>query len=149
VIAVSETTANDLVAALGIEARRISIVPNGIDLSRFSPVPQPEDAEVRARNGLTGGPYLLYVGAADWRKNPEGMLSALEILWGRGGDQPLLVWAGRLGKRDLALIHRLAAGRGIRHGALKLLGWVPDEEVTALMRGALALLLVSRLEGFG
>jgi glycosyltransferase involved in cell wall biosynthesis len=89
------------------------------------------------------------VGAADWRKNPEGMLSALEILWRRGGDQPLLVWAGRLGKRDLALIHRLAAERGIRHGALKLLGWVPDEEVTALMRGAIALLFVSRLEGFG
>jgi glycosyltransferase involved in cell wall biosynthesis len=149
VIAVSETTANDLVATLGIDARRISVVPNGIDLSRFSPAPQPKDAEVRARHGLTGGPYLLYVGAADWRKNPDGMLGALEILWRRGGDQPPLVWAGRLGKRDLALIHRLAAERGIQPGALKLIGWVPDEEVTALMRGALALLFVSRLEGFG
>jgi glycosyltransferase involved in cell wall biosynthesis len=150
VIAVSETTAHDLVATLGIPARRITVVRSGVDLTRFSAAPAAGDAGTRDKHGLAGRPYLLYVGAADWRKNPEGMVAALDLLRRRpGGDKPVLAWAGRLDANEVALVGRLAADRGMDDAVVRLLGWLPDAEIAALLRGASALLVVSRLEGFG
>jgi glycosyltransferase involved in cell wall biosynthesis len=75
VIAVSEATANDLITLLGVSARKISVVHNGVDLSRWSPEPAEGDPRVRARHELGERSYVLYVGTADWRKNQEGMLA--------------------------------------------------------------------------
>jgi glycosyltransferase involved in cell wall biosynthesis len=148
IIAVSEGTARDLVRVLGIAERRITVVRNGIDLTRFSPSVTPDDAAVRERHGLAGLPYLLYVGAVEWRKNVDGMIAAIEMLRRRGIEQPALAWAGRLDGRELDIIRRLTAERG-PHVDIRLLGWVPDAELSPLMRGAIALLFVSRMEGFG
>lgn len=149
VIAVSEATARDLVAMLGIATRGITVVRNGIDLARFSPKPQPDDAAIRERHGLAGRPYLLYVGAAEWRKNPDGMIAALEGMPGRcRADSPILAWAGQLDPGEVRLVDQLSKERG-PNVTIRLLGWVSDTDLSALMRGAVALLFVSRIEGFG
>ena len=149
VIAVSETTAHELVARLRVPARNITVVRNGVDLTRFSPTADASDAAVRARCGVGDRPYLLYVGGADWRKNPEGMFDALVRLRRRAGsDAPLLAWVGRLEGRDLTSVRRLVAAYGIGD-AVRLIGWIPDADLAALARAAVALLFVSRAEGFG
>jgi glycosyltransferase involved in cell wall biosynthesis len=149
VIAVSETTANDLVTLLDVPEKKISVVYNGVDLARWSPEPGEADAEVRTRHGLAEKCFVLYVGAADWRKNHDGMLRALAIVRRRAPELGLvLAWAARLDLADQLAVRGRALELGVS-GALMLLGYVPDVELAALYRGAVAQLFVSRAEGFG
>jgi glycosyltransferase involved in cell wall biosynthesis len=149
IIAVSETTAADLVAILHAPAQKITVVHHGVDTRRFAPDAQPGDGPARQRYGLEGRRYLLFVGAADWRKNAAGMMAALRIVLQRRSTEDLvLVWAGRIDADDRVRLDAVITASGVAAG-VKLLGYVPDPDLAALMRGALALLFVSRIEGFG
>jgi alpha-1,3-rhamnosyl/mannosyltransferase len=59
-----------------------------------------------------------------------------------------LVWAGHLAPNHIANVEAIARSAGVL-GSLKRLGYVPDEDLAALYRAAVAHLFVSRLEGFG
>jgi glycosyltransferase involved in cell wall biosynthesis len=149
VIAISQATKADLIRLLGVPERKISVVPNGIDLSKWKPRPSVLDAGVRARFRVEARPYLIYAGDADWRKNAEGMLAGLAGARARMRHEDLcLVWAGLLrdDRRRSLLEHARAHGVD---DALVLAGYVSDDELHALYRGALATLLVSHAEGFG
>jgi glycosyltransferase involved in cell wall biosynthesis len=149
IIAVSTTTAADLVALLNIAPRKITVVHHGVDGARFSPTPMPGDDAVRGRHGLADRRYVLFVGAADWRKNADGMLAAMKIVRKRPASADIvLAWAGRIDAPDLAAVGACARELGTTD-ALLMLGYVPDADLAALLRGAVALLFVSRIEGFG
>lgn len=149
VIAVSETTAKDLVEMLGVPAKKITVVHNGVDLGRWRSEPAEHDHAVRRRLGLETTSYVLCVGAANWRKNPEGALEALRRASERRPDHSLtLVWAARLGAEEHRALTERARALGIED-AVKLVGWVSDPDLAALYRGAVAQLFVSRAEGFG
>jgi glycosyltransferase involved in cell wall biosynthesis len=121
VLTVSERTRRDLVELYGIPEERIVVTPNGVDPS-FQP------------DGVGSG-YLLFVGAIQERKNPLAALAAAEQ-----AGLPLVVVGPT---RDEALATELA-----RRGA-SLRGWVEKDELAALYRGAAALVLPTRYEGFG
>ncbi len=146
IIAVSSATAADLVELLRVPARKITVVHHGVDTGRFSPASDPDDDAVRERHRVKRRPYLLFVGAADWRKNAEGMLAALAIV--RRDTDVVLAWAGRIDAGDLTAVRQAANAHGVSD-ALLMLGYVTDHDLAALLRGAVALLFVSRIEGFG
>jgi glycosyltransferase involved in cell wall biosynthesis len=123
VIAVSQRTRTDLVELYGIPPDRIVVTPHGVD-----PIFQPAKAAANGR-------YLLFVGAVQERKNP---LAALDAAHAAG--LPLVVVGPA---KDAALADELA-GRGA-----SVRGWVAKEELADLYRGAAALLLPTRYEGFG
>ncbi|MCA9597964.1 MAG: glycosyltransferase family 4 protein [Myxococcales bacterium] len=149
VIAVSQTTADDLIGLLRVPAEKVTVVYNGVDLSRWSSEPGEGDAEVRARYGLSEASYILGVGAANWRKNPVGTIQALARARKSVADQNLmLVWAARLGSETQRLLVSTARQEGVED-AVRLIGYVPDDELAALYRGAVAQVFVSRAEGFG
>ncbi len=149
VIAVSQTTANDLVSLLGVPSERITVVHNGVDLSRWSSEPGEHDAAVRTRHALDDRNYVLYVGGADWHKNHEGMLAGIARARRLApGLDVVLAWAARLDRNERRDVKRSARANGAAD-ALLLLGYVPDDELAALYRGAAAQLFVSRAEGFG
>lgn len=148
-IAISRATADDLMTILGIEARRISVVENGIDLQQWSADAGPNDDAVLARHGLERGSYLAYAGDADWRKNRDGMLAALAQARRAGPGKALrLVWAGSLSADKRTRLLEQARVEGVAD-AVVLTGFVPDDDLRALYRNALGLLFVSRAEGFG
>jgi glycosyltransferase involved in cell wall biosynthesis len=148
-IAISRATADDLMRILGIPAERISVVHNGIDLRVWSPVTEPGDAAVRERLGLDRTPYLVYAGDADWRKNRDGMLAALAHARRRAPSDDLrLAWAGVLAADRRAALLEKARALGVEQ-AIVLTGWLPDDELRGLYRGARGVLFVSRAEGFG
>ena len=149
VIAISEETASDLVRLLGVSPRKISIVPNGIDLQRWSAEKQPGDRAALERVGLSSRPFFIYAGDADWRKNASGMLNGLaRALPKLRSNEPVLAWAGKLSPERSAEVLGRARELGVECSLL-LLGYVPDPVLHALYRGALATLFVSRAEGFG
>ena len=122
VIAVSQRTRTDLVELYGVPPERIVVTPHGVD-----PIFRP-DAAVNGR-------YLLFVGAVQERKNPLAALDAADA-----AGLPLVVVGPA---KDAALAGELA-GRGA-----SVRGWVAKEELAELYRGAAALLLPTRYEGFG
>jgi glycosyltransferase involved in cell wall biosynthesis len=121
VIAVSERTKRDAVELYGLDPAKITVTPHGVDPA-FSP-------------GDGDGGYLLFVGAVQARKDP---LAAAEAAAAVG--LPLVV-AGPEKEPELAAELR-------RRGA-DLRGWVDTETLAGLYRGAAALVLPSRFEGFG
>ncbi len=121
VLVVSERTKRDVVARYGIGAGTVTVTPNGVD-----PVFRP---------GGEGDGYLLFVGAIQARKDPLAALAAA-----RGVGLPLVV-AGPEKDAELA--------RALRDGGADLRGYVAPDELARLYRGASALVLPSRFEGFG
>jgi glycosyltransferase involved in cell wall biosynthesis len=122
VLAVSQRTKDDLVELYGIDPGRVVVTPHGVD-SSFSPGPSAPDS------------YLLLVGAVQRRKNPLAAADAAAQLGMR------LVVVGP--SRDATLVGALE-----RRGA-DVRGYVPKEELVELYRGAAAVVMPSRYEGFG
>lgn len=146
VVAISEETRRDLRRLLDVPDASISVVHNGIDLSRFSADPAPDDAATVARYGLER-PYFVYVGAWEWRKNAEGMFGALAHARARGAELDL-AFVGNLSVAERGRLEALAASLGVA-GQVRALGFVPDEHLPALYRRSLGHVLVSFAEGFG
>jgi glycosyltransferase involved in cell wall biosynthesis len=119
VIAVSEFTKRELVDILGVEESRIRVVPNAVG-EAFAP-----------EGERTGGDYVLAVGTLEPRKN-----------------LPRLARAAR--RADVEL--RVAGARGwgsVEAEGATFLGFVPDDELARLYRGALCVAYPSLYEGFG
>jgi glycosyltransferase involved in cell wall biosynthesis len=129
VIVLAPSTGEEVGSSWGIASERIEVVAPGVALPRAVCEPEP---------GLRRpGPYLLAVGALEPRKAPELLADAFT----RAREQGLsaeLVFAGE---------GRLAAR--LQQPSVHVLGQVSDEELDALYRGALALVVPSLLEGYG
>ena len=156
VIAISEATRRDASAYLGVAPERIVRIHNGVDVELWSREPRLERATVLEKFRLQEEPFALYVGASDWHKNIEGMLQGLAIARRRahpkseGGRsrQPVLAWAGRLRDDRARAVKEMAQRFGVAD-AVRMLGFVSDDELAVLYRAASAHVLVSRCEGFG
>lgn len=132
--AISDQTASDLVEMLQIPGARIVIARPGIDL--------PESAGEPAN---PTPPYFLFVGGPNPNKNLEVLVDAMAICTDL--HEELLVAGHWLPKQVAALEAGLQA-RGL-HDRIRHIGFVPDHELPGLMRGASALVIPSRYEGFG
>ena len=153
VIAISQATKADLVRHYGADPARITVVYHGLSPS-FRPT---NDPAVLVRHGLqqpgeaAPRPYFFYVGTLQPRKNLARLLdafaSANQRLAASPDERPLLVLAGRRGWLAETIMQR-ATALGLRD-RVRLLGYVPDADLPALLSGALAFAFPSLYEGFG
>lgn len=126
VFANSSYTAADVAETLDVPADRIVVAYPGL-----APGFGPEGPRLELDR-----PYVLGVGTLEPRKN----LGALVEAWRQLDDDLSLVLAGGVGWGDAAQVDD---DRIVR------LGYVPDEELPRLYRGAAVFVYPSRLEGFG
>jgi glycosyltransferase involved in cell wall biosynthesis len=134
IVAVSELTARQL---REVASARVPIVvaPHGVDLERFSPG---ESAE--------RGRYVFFVGTLEPRKGLDVLLAAFGDIADRDSDVELWI-AGQRGWHVGELADEIDAHR---HGSrIRRLGYVSDERLVSLLRGAQAVVYPSRGEGFG
>jgi glycosyltransferase involved in cell wall biosynthesis len=129
VIAVSERTKRDVIELYGVPPDRITVTPHGVDPA-FGP-----SRNTKGSGRVAGDEYLLYVGAVQARKDPLAAARAA-----REVGLPLVV-AGPEREPELARELELL-GADVR-------GYVDKDELAGLYRGAAALVLPSRYEGFG
>jgi glycosyltransferase involved in cell wall biosynthesis len=132
VIAVSDQTKRDLVQTYGVDAHKISVIPNGVD-EAFSPDGPAGD----------GTPYVLFVGALQPRKDPVAAIEALSL-----ADSDLRLVLVGPDKGAAAEARRAVARLGL-NGRVDFAGHVEKTTLAALYRGAEALVFPSRYEGFG
>jgi glycosyltransferase-like protein len=153
VLCVSQTWCDTLQRDHGVCA---ALVHNGVDLARYSRLPDGDDAGVAAAYGLRpGAPLFLAVGGIEERKNTLRMLEAFIAFRGAQPSAQLVI-AGGASLLDHGAygraFHALREASGLRSGpgeALVITGTVPDAQMPALFRAADVLLMPSIREGFG
>jgi len=124
----SRFTGSEVVELLGAPEERVVVAYPGID-PRF---------RVDGEAADLGGPYVLGVSTLEPRKNLPALVGAFDVLR-RQRPELTLALAGLEGWERQPLV-----AEGVR-----LLGFVSDEELARLYRGAGAFAYPSRFEGFG
>lgn len=149
VIADSQATRRDIASVYGTPAEKIRVVYPG----RNEAIRRVEDAEriagVRRKFGLPEE-YLLYLGTLQPRKNLVRLIEAYVRVRGRwegASPCPALVLAGKPGWMSEDIL--TAPRRLDAEGAVIFPGYIPAEDVPALLSGARAFLFPSLYEGFG
>ncbi len=143
-VAVSDFTAREMNRELGIDPARIRVVREAAS-ALFQPCTPLQAAPVLRQYGLADQSYIFSVSTLEPRKNFDGLLAAYRSLpVGLRERTPLVIAGGAGWGRVL-----LNVQSSIASGELRLLGYVPDEQLVALMARSAAFAFVSFYEGFG
>lgn len=166
IVAISSRTEKDLIQHLGIEPERISI--NHIDVDDIYKKEVSEDPakggsalggkskKVLGKYNLKSG-YILGGGGLEIRKNVEGLIRAYGFLLESNKkthlikDFPQLVISGKLMPQLAPLVtdaEKLVKELNLT-AQVKLLDFVPQEDLPALYKNALMFVYPSLYEGFG
>ncbi len=149
VICVSDFTRSQVVERYAVPPERIRCIPNGVDGARFSaPIDPAARRAAAARYGIEG-PYLLFVGTLEPRKNLPRLVEAFAAAAAESAAvrEQALVLAGKPAWGAAALDAAIAAlPPGLRVLRPGPVAW---DDLPALYAGATAFVFPSLAEGFG
>ncbi len=147
IIAVSETTKNDLINILQVAEDKITLIYNGPSAFNYNSKAVP-GGYLREKWGLGKLPFLFYPCRTDFiGKGLDNLLKAYKIILAQDPSFPMLIVTGGKGMghdRFIAEIDRLELKDKVRW-----LGWVEPSEMEALYSEAKLLVFSSKYEGFG
>ncbi len=146
VVSVSALTRGRFAARFGVSEARITVVPNGVDLSAFGPAPPRPD--LVERYGLAGKTVLMTLArlSPDERyKGVDETIAALPALAAHVPDVAYLVCGGGT---DRARLERVAHEHGVADRVV-FAGYVPEADKADHYRLADAFVMPGRGEGFG
>lgn len=145
--AVSEWTRQRLIHLTGVEASKISLLPNTYDDSRFTAGSKP--ASLNVRYGLEPDEQVILtvarLAASEAYKGYDRLLQAMPAILERGKSVRLII-AGK--GDDRQRLESLARDLGIAE-RVTFAGFVPDEELADHYRMADVFAMPSTGEGFG
>ena len=136
IVAISHTTARDVMNKLDVAPERVHVIHAGLD-ERFL-------ATHNSPNGNEN--YILTVATLEPRKNLPLLLEAVSVLKKRGWEGRLRI-AGGFGL-DTPRVDDAIARLGLS-GVVEKLGYVDGATLPSLYRGARAVVMPSLWEGFG
>ncbi len=151
VLADSVHTRSDLVALFGMSPDELEVITPGVD-ARFrphSPSSAQEAERLHERYGIGDAPYVLSVGTVQPRKNYVRLIRAFAKMREEGGDD------GRSSALQLLIVggpgwlYEDVVAEADKHDSVRLLGFVDDEDLPTLYRGADLFAFPSLYEGFG
>lgn len=144
IIAVSQSTKNDVIRLCGVTPDKIAVIYEGSP-SLHQNVHAENEQSMLDKLGITG-PYYLYLGTIEPRKNIDTIVKAFELL---AAEDPMvqLVIAGSWGWRYESVKSQIEESPC--SSRILLPGYVSLEEKFLLYRKALAFVFVSHYEGFG
>ncbi|MER3475703.1 MAG: hypothetical protein C4287_02880 [Leptolyngbya sp. ERB_1_2] len=130
IVTTSSYLAEHLTREVGIDPAKISVIPGGVDHTRFFPREESEVEEIVSRYSLRR-PYAVSV--AD--SGASARLVDVEAV------------ADRVWRKERVEVVIVGTSRGRRPGTRRL-GYVPREHLPALYSGAVAFLTLSKFHGF-
>jgi glycosyltransferase involved in cell wall biosynthesis len=143
VITLSQYTASQLVQHCSVPAKRIRVIPAGVDLPARV-LSEQERLEEREKIAGKGYEMILTVGVIQTRKNTLNILRALTLL---PPEYKLVLAGGGKGYGSEAVYEFTRANA--LDSRVVLLGYVPDERLAMLYEAASVFLFPSLEEGFG
>ena len=134
----------------GITPKRLAVIPNGADSSRFRPLDDSALQCIKRRLDLDGKRILLTVGSVSHRKGQDNVIRALPRILESFPNTVYLCAGVDLAGDEFAELARL---NGVRD-SVRFLGPVGNDEIVELMNAADIFLMTSRhtgdeFEGFG
>jgi len=145
VIAVSESTRQDVIRLCGVLPERVVVVPNGVTAD-FQPADPADVAAFRHRQGLPPR-FILFLGTLEPRKNLVRLIDAY-AQWRRTSDGAVkLLIAGGKGWFYERIFQRVTE-LGLTDDVI-FPGFVPGEELPWFYRAAELFVYPSWFEGFG
>jgi glycosyltransferase involved in cell wall biosynthesis len=147
IITPSEATKADVVRHMRLNPERIEVIPWGCE-PRFQPMPDRDRFAALQQKYHLPERYILFVGTLEPRKNLTTLLRAFTMLRDeRHGDEVKLVVAGRLGWLYTDVM--ITADTLALTNEVIFTGFVDDEDLPHLYRGAQLFVFPSLYEGFG
>lgn len=147
IFTISENSSRDLVELWRVPPDKIINVSAAIDSGLFYKR-DPVECRMAVEKYSLPQNYFLYVGGIDPRKNVSAMLKAFKSALA-GFPEMKLAMVGKMDiRRELAPLRAEIDALGISEN-IKLIGYVPDEDLPFLYGGSEALVFPSLYEGFG
>ena len=149
IIVPSTSAGQDLRESFGVAGARVHVVHHGVDAEAFAPVSDAVVDAVRRRFGIPG-PYVLFVGGIEPRKNLEHLVRAFAM--SDSGHLSLVLaggpvrWYPEATDRLDAVIQLLP--ESVRARIVRT-GYVSERDKLGLLSGATLLAYPSIYEGFG
>ncbi|HET8673605.1 MAG TPA: glycosyltransferase family 1 protein [Thermoleophilaceae bacterium] len=143
-LCVSDATRSDLVELFPRAASKASVAPLAVSERLRRPRSDEEVAAVRRRHGLDG-PYVLFTGTLEPRKNLVRLVEAFAGLPEELRAAHTLALVGPRGWEADEIQRRVGAAGG----QVRVLGFVPDDELAALYQACTLFCYPSLYEGFG
>ena len=145
IVTVSQFSKNDIVKHYKIQPGKIDVVYNGVK-EIFHPLTI-QEKQTTKKKYTEGKEYFIYLGAIQPRKNLIRLLKAFSIFKKRLQSNMKLVLVGRMKWKHDEFYHLLQTYK-YRKDVL-LTGYLPEEELSALLGSTFALVYPSLFEGFG
>lgn len=145
VIAVSRFTRDDLLEKYPLDPAKVTVIHHGTN-KRFRVQTSTAFKNVLRKKYDLPTEFLLFVGAVEPRKNLTTLVDALKILHDQGQRIPLII-AGRKGS-DIVRVRARIAQNGLE-SSVRVLDYLPDEDVQGLYSLASLFVFPSLCEGFG
>lgn len=144
IIAISQSTADDLASVFGIPRDKIDVALGAHDPQRYRPLPAPQVEAFRAARNLPPR-FWLFVGTIEPRKNLVRLLTAYARL-DPNMRPPLIIGGARgwLADDVFETVRRLDLER-----AVQFIGYIPVEDLPLWYNSAELFVFPSVYEGFG
>lgn len=153
VLTVSEASAADITALLGVPRGRIDVTTEGAD-ETFRPIGDPARlAAARARHGIAkGDKVLIYIGGFNRHKNVLRLIEAMPAILAACPAARLVIVGRTTGDRFWDNVDELKAGASAdarASGRISFAGEISDADMAELLNISEALVFPSLWEGFG
>jgi len=145
VVAFSPHERDAMVRLYSADRDRVSLIPCGVDLSRFRPIGR---TTARRELGLNGHKVMLYVGRIEPLKGADLLLHAAASLESEEGVQVLVVGSDADGSGELERLHQLSAELQLGD-KVEFVGRVPQERLALYYSAADVCVVPSFYESFG
>ena len=132
----------------GVDAERLTVVPNGVERDRFQDVAADRRGSVRESYGLHEGPIVLFAGTITPRKGVEALVDAAATVLETVDEDVQFVLVGNteIEPAYTAAVRRAVDAHGIGSNVV-LTGFVPDDEIPVFFDLADVFVLPSEEEG--
>ncbi len=135
IFAISQATAQDVVASLSVPQGRVVVARPGVE------IPPRDETQPRTR-----GKYFLYIGSPDPHKNLATLLDAIKVV--PQLEERLLI-TGNWPEPAVSALRSRVESDPLLRGRVEHLGYVTRQEQLSLFRSATAVVMPSLIEGFG
>ncbi len=145
IIAFSPHERDAMARLYGADARKVSLVPCGVDLEVFRPLDQ---KSVRSRLGLNGEKILLYVGRVEPIKGLDLLVETAAQMDSAEGVRMMVVGADVNGDREMDRVKQLAKERDLED-KIDFVGQVDHDDLPLYYNAADVCVVPSYYESFG
>lgn len=145
IIAFSPHERDAMARLYGADARKVSLVPCGVDLEVFRPLDQ---KSVRSRLGLNGEKILLYVGRVEPIKGLDLLVETAAQMDFAEGVRMMVVGADVNGDREMDRVKQLAKERDLED-KIDFVGQVDHNDLPLYYNAADVCVVPSYYESFG